>query len=49
MHPAPTSASASNRPRSGHRLKIEYDGCEIRSGVPMARRMAAASLVCDRE
>src|SRR5659263_747254 len=36
MQPAPTSASASSSPFSIHRLNIEYDGCEISSGVPLS-------------
>jgi hypothetical protein len=45
MQPAPTSSSASRRSGSIQRLRSEYDGWWISSGVPMPRRIAAASRV----
>ena len=46
MQPAPTSSSASSRPSaSSHRLIMEYEGWWISSGVPIVRRIAAASRV----
>ena len=49
MHPTPSSPSVSTRSGSIQRLRIEYDGWWIRSGVPRSRRIACASRVFSAE
>ena len=45
MEPMPSLPSTSSRSSSIHRLSSEYEGWWISNGVPIRRRMAAASRV----